>query len=140
MLMIRLQRVGRKHETAFRIVVVDSRRGPKSGRALEVLGSYDPRRGKPAIKTERVKHWLAVGTQASGTVHNLLVDAKILPAKTKKINVLPKKKPKEKVETPEVKAEVKTEEKVEVKTEEKVEEVAPVEAPVVKSDEPAVIS
>ena len=129
MLMIRLQRVGRKHETAFRIVVVDSRRGPKSGRALEVLGSYDPRRGKPAIKTERVKHWLAVGTQASGTVHNLLVDAKILPAKTKKINVLPKKKPVEKKE------EVKTPEAV-------AEPVAPVEAPVVKSEEPepAVIS
>ncbi|MFH1169950.1 MAG: 30S ribosomal protein S16 [Candidatus Vogelbacteria bacterium] len=94
MLMIRLQRVGRKHETAFRVVVVDSRRGTKSGRTLETVGSYDPRRGKPVLKTERIKYWLSVGTQASGTVHNLLVDAKILD-KTK-VNVLPKRKPKTK--------------------------------------------
>ncbi len=124
MLMIRLQRVGRKHETAFRIVVVDSRRGPKSGRALEVLGSYDPRRGKPTIKVERVKHWLSMGAQASGTVHNLLVDAKTLPAKTKKVNVLPKKKPKEKVAAPEAVPEA----------------VAVAEPVVVKSEEPVVTS
>ena len=98
MLRIRLQRVGRKHETAFRVVVVDSRRGPKSGRPLEVLGSYDPRRGKPILKTDRIKYWLSVGTQASGTVHNLLVDAKILTSA--KINVLPKRKPKAKIEEP----------------------------------------
>jgi small subunit ribosomal protein S16 len=96
MLMIRLQRVGRKHETVFRVVVVDSRRGTKSGRTLETVGSYDPRRGKPVLKVDRIKYWLSVGTQASGTVHNLLVDAKIL-SKTK-INVLPKRKPKVKVE------------------------------------------
>ena len=31
MLMIRLQRVGRVHEPTFRVVLVDSKRGPKSG-------------------------------------------------------------------------------------------------------------
>lgn len=77
---------------------MDSRRGTKSGRALETVGSYDPRRGKPTFKAERIKYWLSVGTQASGIVHNLLVDAKILD-KTK-INVLPKRKPKTKVEEP----------------------------------------
>ncbi|MEK7622201.1 MAG: 30S ribosomal protein S16 [Patescibacteria group bacterium] len=97
MLRIRLQRVGRKHETAFRVVVVDSRRGTKSGRALEIVGSYDPRRGKPSLKTDRIKHWLSVGAQASGTAHNLLVDTKIVAGP--KVNVLPKRKPKEKVET-----------------------------------------
>jgi len=90
MLRIRLQRVGRKHETAFRVVVVDSRRGPKSGRALEVLGSYNPDRGKPILKNERIKYWLSVGTQVSGTVHNLLVDAKIITRA--KINILPKRR------------------------------------------------
>ena len=94
MLRIRLQRVGRKHDPAFRIVVVDSRRGPKSGRAVEVLGSYNPRRGRPAFKIDRVKHWLSVGAQASGTAHNLLIDSQIITGA--KINVLPKRKPKEK--------------------------------------------
>ena len=92
MLRIRLQRVGRKHETAFRVVVVDSRRGPKSGRALEVLGSYDPRRGKPTFKVDKIKHWMALGAQVSGTAHNLLIDAKVLTGA--KVNVLPKRKPK----------------------------------------------
>ena len=94
--MIRLQRVGRKHETAFRVVAVDSRRGPRSGRFLEIIGSYDPRRGRPTLDIERIKHWLSVGAKVSGTVHNLLVDAKILTGG--KINVLPKRKPKAKVE------------------------------------------
>lgn len=97
MLRIRLQRVGRKHETAFRVVVVDSRRGPKSGRPLEILGSYDPRRGRPAFKAERVKHWLSVGSQVSGTARNLLIDAEILTGA--KINVLPKRKSKPEAET-----------------------------------------
>ncbi len=98
MLRIRLQRVGRKHETAFRVVVVDSRRGPKSGRAVEVLGSYDPRRGKPILKADKIKHWISLGAQVSGTAHNLLVDAKVLTGA--KVNVLPKRKPKAKVEAP----------------------------------------
>lgn len=98
MLMIRLQRVGRKHETFFRIVVVDSRRGPKSGRAVEVLGSYDPRRGKPILKADKIKHWISLGAQVSDTTHNLLIDTKILTGA--KINVLPKRKTKPKTEAP----------------------------------------
>ena len=93
-----MQRVGRKRETVFRVVVVDSRRGTKSGRSLEIVGSYDPRRGRPGFKAERIKHWLSVGAQASGTVHNLLVDAKIIAGK--KVNVLPKRKPKATTEIP----------------------------------------
>jgi len=88
--------VGRKHDPAFRVVAVDSRRGPQSGRFLEILGSYNARRGGPRLKVERIKHWLAVGAQTSGTVHNLFVDQKIVAGP--KINVLPKRKPKEKVE------------------------------------------
>ena len=95
MLMIRLQRVGRKHDSAFRAVAVDSRRSTKSGRFLEILGSYNPRhRGQSKFKTERIKHWLGVGAKASGTLHNLLIDQKIIAGK--KINVLPSRKMKEK--------------------------------------------
>jgi small subunit ribosomal protein S16 len=59
-----------------------------------VLGSYDARStaGQPRpvqLKAERVKHWLDHGAQVSGTVHNLLVDQKIISGK--KINVLPRK-------------------------------------------------
>ena len=88
--MIRLQRVGRKHDPAFRLVVTDKRRGPQSGSFLEIVGAYHLRRGQRQFKTERIKYWLATGAKTSGTVHNLLVDQKIVLGP--KINVLPKRK------------------------------------------------
>lgn len=91
MLTIRLQRTGRKNNPTFRVIVIDSKRGPKSGNVLEVLGSYEPKQGKRELKGERILHWISQGAQTSGTIHNMLVDAKIVDAK--KINVLPKKKP-----------------------------------------------
>ena len=92
MLIIRLQRVGRVHEPTFRIVLTDSKFGPKSGKAVEVLGSYDARKGKGTnhVDGEKVKYWISKGAQVSDTVHNFLVDQKILTGK--KINVLPKNK------------------------------------------------
>jgi small subunit ribosomal protein S16 len=91
MLKIRLQRVGRKHEPNFRIVLTDSENSTKSGRYKEVLGSYDPRKSVDQINAERAKYWLSQGAEATGTVHNLLVTHKIIDAK--KMNVLPRKKP-----------------------------------------------
>jgi small subunit ribosomal protein S16 len=89
MLKIRLQRVGRKHEPAFRLVLTDSKNSTKSGRFKEILGSYDPRKSTDALKPERIKHWLSVGAQPTDTVHNLLVSHKVIDGK--KVNVLPKK-------------------------------------------------
>ena len=93
MLMIRLQRVGRKHEPVFRLVLTDSKNGPKSGKAVEVLGSYDARKGKGTnhVDGEKVKYWISKGAQVSDTVHNFLVKEKIIEGKKK--NVLPKKSP-----------------------------------------------
>jgi len=91
MLMIRLQRVGRKHDPTFRVVVTEKARGVRSGRHVEVLGFYDARSGKRSISPERVKYWLGEGAKLSATVHNFLVDAKLLDAK--KINVLPATRP-----------------------------------------------
>lgn len=91
MLAIRLQRVGRKNDPSFRVIVADSKLKPKTGNVLEVLGSYNARQGKPIINLERAKHWMSVGAKASGTVHNLLVDLKAVTGK--KINVLSKKTP-----------------------------------------------
>lgn len=92
MLIIRLQRVGRVHEPSFRIVLTDSKHGSKSGKAVEVLGSYDARKGKGTnhVDGEKVKYWISKGAQVSDTVHNFLVDQKVLTGK--KINVLPKNK------------------------------------------------
>lgn len=90
MLKIRLQRVGRKNDPSFRVIVAESRRDSQSGKFVETLGAYNARRGRSEFRADRVKHWLAVGAKTSGTVHNLLVDQKIISGK--KINVLPKRK------------------------------------------------
>ena|SRR3989344_4539763 len=92
MLMVRLQRVGRKHEPVFRLVLTDSKNGPKSGKFQEILGHFDARNAEKAeFKVERVKYWISMGAQLSDTVHNLLVERKVIEGK--KINNLPKKRP-----------------------------------------------
>ncbi len=95
MLKIRLQRTGRKHEPTFRLLLTDSKNSAKTGKFLEILGSHDFRKENGTqINKERVLHWLSHGVKPSPTVHNLLVTAKIIDAK--KINVLPRRTPKEK--------------------------------------------
>ncbi len=86
---IRLQRRGRKNDPSFRVVVVDSKKKPKTGNYLEMVGSYDPRVNRVELKGERILHWIKNGAQPSDTVHNLLISQKIIEGK--KINVLPKK-------------------------------------------------
>lgn len=98
MLKVRLQRVGRKNDPSFRVVLTDSKNSTKSGRFLEVLGSYNARAGKPDIKADRVKYWMSVGVQLTPTVHNLMLNEKIITGK--KINVLPRKSPPQKEEVP----------------------------------------
>ncbi len=93
MLAIRLQRVGRKHEPVFRVVLTDSKNGPKSGKFQEILGHYDSRRDNKInqINIKRIKELMANGAKLSLTLHNFLVHNKAIEGK--KVNVLPKKSP-----------------------------------------------
>lgn len=91
MLKIRLQRVGRKAEPTFRLVLTDSKNATKSGRYLETLGNFDARRGEAStFQADRITHWMSKGAQVSTTVHNLLINNKITTGK--KLNALPLKK------------------------------------------------
>ena len=90
MLKIRLSRVGRKHEPVYRLVLTESQNAAKSGRSLEVLGSYDSRNSeKAAFNTEKIKYWVSKGAQLSDTAHNLMVKKGLITGE--KRNVLPKK-------------------------------------------------
>ena len=93
MLKVRLKRVGRKNDPSFRLILTESTRGPKSGRVIEMFGSYNPHAAQDTavIKAERILYWISKGAQVSPTVHNMLVNNKILTGK--KVNVLPKKRP-----------------------------------------------
>jgi len=91
MLMMRLQRVGRKNDPAYRIVVTDKRTGVGSDKHVDRLGSYNPKLNHIQLDAEKAKEWLSKGVQPSGTMHNILVSQKVIDAK--KINVLPRKSP-----------------------------------------------
>lgn len=91
MLMMRLQRVGRRNDPSYRIVVTNKRTGPKSDKHVDRLGSYNPKMNHIQLDVEKAKEWLSKGVQPSDTMHNLLVSQKVIDAK--KRNVLPKKSP-----------------------------------------------
>lgn len=100
MLVIRLQRTGRKNRATFRIVLQENTQAPKS-QALEILGHYHPhlkdRADQISVNAERITHWLSHGAKASATVHNMLVEKEVITAK-KRRSVQPKPKPKEETE------------------------------------------
>ena len=91
MLKIRLQRIGRKNDPSFRAVLTDSKNSTKSGKFLEILGTYNPKAGETKLDVEKIKYWMSKGAQCSDTMHNFLVHEKAIEGKKK--NVLPKKKP-----------------------------------------------
>lgn len=103
MLKIRLQRIGRKNDPSFRVVVTEHTRGPKSEKHVDRVGFYNPKTKEQKLDADRITHWLQNGAQASGTVHNMLVQAGIV--KGEKVNVLPQKSPVVKEEAEEEKKE-----------------------------------
>ncbi len=80
MLMIRLSRVGKKGYPTYRLVISEKQRDPY-GKALEILGSYNPHTKALQIKAERVTHWISKGAQMSDTVNNLFVKNEIIKGK-----------------------------------------------------------
>lgn len=107
MLIIRLQRIGKKHDPAYRVVLTDSKRAASSGAFKEVLGFYEVKKSKSKFNGDKIKEWIAKGAKVSGTVHNLLVKEKIITGP--KRNVLPSAKKKAGEASKEVKAEIKQE-------------------------------
>lgn len=91
MLTIRLQRIGRTNEAAFRVVLTESKNSAKGGKFKEILGFYTLKDDKIELQKDRIAHWLKNGVQVSDTVHNVFVKQGIIEGKKK--NVLPKKAP-----------------------------------------------
>jgi small subunit ribosomal protein S16 len=68
MLVIRMQRIGRKGHAQFRVVVQDSRRTPSSGRVVALLGSYNPHSKEVVLNKEKAQTYLDNGAQPSERV------------------------------------------------------------------------
>ncbi len=72
MLVIRMQRTGRKGHAQFRVVVQDSRRTPTSGRIVASLGNFNPHSKETNLNKEKISFYLEHGAQPSDRVARLL--------------------------------------------------------------------
>jgi len=70
---IRLTRVGATRRPSYRVIAIDSRRS-RDGRALEILGFYDPLTDPITVKLddERIANWMARGALPSAAVQRLM--------------------------------------------------------------------
>ena len=75
MVRLRLKRFGRRNRPFYRVCAMDQR-SARDGRPIEELGFYDPIEQDDAkavkLNLERVKYWLSVGAQPTGTVRTLI--------------------------------------------------------------------
>ena len=74
MLAIKLQRIGKKHQPFFRIVVAE-KRSKMIAPPVEDLGSYNPSTKAVHAAADRVAYWISCGAKPTPTVWNLLLKA-----------------------------------------------------------------
>ena len=91
MLAIRLQRVGRKKQPLYRVVVSEKTKDTY-GNHLEILGQYNPHTKEIVLKEDRIKYWLDNGAQASATVHNFFLKQGIIEGQKAKAVAISKKR------------------------------------------------
>ena len=74
--MVRLQRIGKRGQAYFRVVILEHTSRVK-GKYLELLGTYNPHQKEFKVKKDRVEYWISKGAQISPTVNNLMVNYKV---------------------------------------------------------------
>jgi len=70
---IRLKRMGSNNNPFYRIVVAKGQ-NPTVGKAIEYIGTYDPKSeaGTAILKHDRYQYWVGVGAIPSDTVRSLV--------------------------------------------------------------------
>jgi len=112
MLVLKLQRRGKKHQPFYRLVVSE-RRSKVTGQEVESLGWYDPKSKERKFNKERILHWLQNGAQKTDSVHNLLIRDGIIEGSRIAVHKKPKAS-KEEVEGSKVEKENQSEKTMEV--------------------------
>jgi small subunit ribosomal protein S16 len=87
MLVIRLNRFGKRNQAQFRVVLQEKTKAP-GHRHIEMLGSHNPHSKVTILKKDRILHWIGQGAQPSDRVHNMLVKDGVIEGK-----IIPKKMP-----------------------------------------------
>lgn len=90
MLTIKLARQGKKGLAMYRLIITEKGRDTY-GNHLEIVGSYNPHTKSLVVKADRIKHWISVGAQMTGTVNNLLVSNKIIEGTKLRVSRLSKR-------------------------------------------------
>ncbi len=91
MLAIKLQRIGKKHQPSYRLVVQE-KRTKLGGPSAEDLGWWNPLQNRHEFNKERVIYWMKVGAKPTDTVWNLLVTAGIVTGKKRAVHSVKKGK------------------------------------------------
>jgi small subunit ribosomal protein S16 len=81
MLMIRFQRIGRRNDPAFRMLVLEKASGPKAGTYVAQVGTYNPKTKDFSADAEAIKSWIAKGAQLSPSLQNLLIAKGVVEGK-----------------------------------------------------------
>ena len=135
MLTIRLQRIGKKTQPSYRLIISEKSKATNSS-VLEYLGHYHPasKDKKVELNKERIQYWVSRGAGTSETVNNILVKNGIIEGKKVKAFYVPTKVKKAKEENKK-KAE---EAAIKAKEAEEAAKKAAAEAEAAKAAEPAV--
>jgi len=80
MVKIRLTRLGDKRSPFYRVIVADART-TRDGKAIDMLGTYDPLANPPVINVdvEKAKEWIKNGAKPTDTAKSILIKAGALP-------------------------------------------------------------
>ncbi len=75
MVKIRLKKFGKKRQTSYRVVVMDSRSN-RDGRAIDELGFYLPleknEENQIRLNLEKIDQWTSKGAQKTDTVRQII--------------------------------------------------------------------
>jgi small subunit ribosomal protein S16 len=86
MLAIKLQRIGKKGQPSYRLVVAPKRSKMKAP-PVEDLGSYNPFTKQGNFKGDRANYWISVGAQPTVTAYNLLVKTGVVSGKPRPVHM-----------------------------------------------------
>lgn len=72
MLKIKLQRVGKRNQAQYRIIVAEAK-SKVTGKYIDLLGTYNPRLNPSEFKLDinKYKEWLKKGAQPTDTIRKL---------------------------------------------------------------------
>lgn len=86
MLVIRFQKLGKKNQKVFRLVLQE-KSWKLQGKAIKVLGRYNPYTKESVFDKESILFYLKNGAQISDSAFNILVKKGVLPGPKRRIHI-----------------------------------------------------